>query len=132
MRDIKEIEKRYKDPGRIPKRGSRLLKKRYFFFLILVIAFITNPGESKHKEAVSKKVNSIVLPPAPSGLEYAGNHPYVDQLVNTHVYRSNYYLFSTTKVSWDNQVITIGLGLFGYVFLSDMIDNDIEQWADKR
>jgi hypothetical protein len=29
MRDLKEIEKRYKDPNRIPKRGRNLFKKRY-------------------------------------------------------------------------------------------------------
>lgn len=125
MRDIKEIERRYKDPNRIPKRGSHLIKKRYFLFLILIIALITNPTENEHKEAVSKKVNSLVLPVDPSGSGYVGNHPYVDQMVNTHISRSNYYLFSTTKVSWDDQVITMGLGLFGHVFLSDMIDREI-------
>jgi len=125
MRDIKQIERRYKDPNRIPRKGSHLLKKRYFFFLILVIALITNPGEDSHKAAVSKKVNSIVLPADPSGSGYVGSHPYVDQLIDTHVSRTNHYLFSTTQVSWDNQVITVGLGLFGHVFLSDMIDREL-------
>jgi hypothetical protein len=131
MRDIKEIEKRYKDPNRIPGRGSRFIKKKYFFFLILVVAFITNPDTNKHKEAVGERVNSIVQASDPLSSGYTGSHPYVEHMVNTSVSRNNYYLFSTTEVSWDSQVVTIGLGLFGHVFLSDMIDGKIKEKIDK-
>lgn len=107
--------------------GSHLLKKRYLLILILIIAFFTNPNEEKHKEAVKQKINRMVLPVDPSGSGYVGNHPYVDQFVETYVSRSDYYLFSTTKVSRDYQVITIGIGIFGHVFISDMIDEKLKQ-----
>ncbi|NDV96290.1 hypothetical protein D0T84_15415 [Dysgonomonas sp. 521] len=131
MRDIKEIEKRYKDPKRIPKKGSHLLKKRYLLILILLIAFFTNPSVEKHKEAVKQRVNKIVLPADPSGSGFVGNHPYVDQFVESYVSRTDYYLFSTTTVSRDYQVITIGLGIFGHVFISDMVDEKLKQIGSK-
>lgn len=127
MRDIKEIEKRYKDPNRIPGRGSHLFKKRYLLFIILLIAFITNPDEEKHREAVKHKINSIVLPPDPSGSGYVGSHPSVDPLVNNHITVNNYFLFSTTRAFWNNEEATIGLGIFGYVFISDMVDKAINK-----
>lgn len=127
MRDIKEIEKRYKDPNRIPRRGSHLFKKRYLLFIILLIAFITNPDEEKHREAVKHKINSIVLPSDPLGSGYVGSHPSVDPLVNNHITVNNYFLFSTTKAFWNNEEATIGLGIFGYVFISDMVDKAINK-----
>lgn len=120
MRDIKEIEKRYKDRDRIPKRTSGLFKKKYLIIIILVVAFATNPSENKHKEAVKAKVNSIVMPVDASG--YQVGNAYVDQLVTTHVGSSSYLLFSTTEVTWNGETWTVGFGVFGNVFLSNVID----------
>lgn len=123
MRDIKEIEKRYKDRNRIPKRTSNLFKKKYFIVIILIVAFITNPSENKHKEAVRDKVNGIVMPVDISG--YQTENPYIEQLIATRVSSTDYLFFSTTQATWDNQTVTIGFGVFSNVFLSKMINEII-------
>lgn len=125
MRDIREIEKRYKDRDRMPKRASGFFKKKYLILLILIVAFATNPGEEKHKEAVKAKVNSIVMPVDASG--YQAGNAYIDQLVTTHVGSSNYLLFSTTEVTWNDETRTIGFGAFGNVFLSNMVDEALNK-----
>jgi hypothetical protein len=114
MRDLKEIEKRYKGSNRIPKRGGNLFKKSYLIILALIVAFLTNPDEQKHKEAVKSKIENIVMP---SQSEYNAGNPYIDQLVNTHVGSTSYFFFSTTEVTWDEEKRTIGFGIFGHVFL---------------
>lgn len=123
MRDIKEIEKRYKNRDRLPSRTSNLFKKRYLIIVILIVAFITNPNENKHKEAVKNKVNGIVMPIDASG--YQTENPYIEQLIATHVSSSDYLFFSTTEATWNNQTITIGFGIFSNVFLSKMINEII-------
>lgn len=133
MRDIRAIEERYR--RRQESKGKIVLKKRYFIILILVVAFITNPNEEKHKDVMKSRVfevvgsNSLFLENATDLLGYESN-TVIDQLVDSYVSSDNYFLFSTTNVTWQGQTRTIGLGIFGNVFIPDKVDEMIKNYQE--
>jgi len=126
MRDIEEIEERYRN--REARKGKiNILKKRYVIILVLLIAFITNPSEDKHQQVVKSKINEVlrisVLPAEKdeqSGYEF--DNVLVDQIVDSYTSYNNYFLFSTTDVIWKGKTDIIGIGLFGYVFIPGKVD----------
>lgn len=103
--------------------------------MILVVAFITNPNEEKHKDVMKSRVfevvgsNSLFLENATDLLGYESN-TVIDQLVDSYVSSDNYFLFSTTNVTWQGQTRTIGLGIFGNVFIPDKVDEMIKNYQE--
>lgn len=124
MRDIREIEARYR--RREESKGKiNILKKRYIIILILVIAFITNPSEEKQKSAVKSRIYGMIHSnPLISNEEIPTyqSDMLVNQIVDTHVSYSNYLLFSTTSVTWKGETMYIGIGIFGYVYIPEKVD----------
>ncbi|MFV0418405.1 MAG: hypothetical protein ACK5KT_06720 [Dysgonomonas sp.] len=124
MRDLREIEARYR--RREESKGKiNILKKRYIIILLLIIAFITNPSEDKHKSVVKSRIYSVIhsdLLISDDEMSGYESDIFVNQIVDTHVSYSNYLLFSTTNVTWKGDRMLIGIGIFGYVYIPEKID----------
>ena len=90
---------------------------------LLLIAFITNPGEGSHQLAVAKGGGFV-----PTILMNDGSIPVIVAFVITS---KNYLVFSLTKVKRNNR--TIGIGAFGCVYLFASVlpnlDDDDERQA---
>jgi hypothetical protein len=127
-------------------RGKTKRRIRNFFILavigaIAVAAFLTNPGQEKHKEAVRNKFDTYMQKTLKDGLSGANNDwgkagqiiggavsgAIVAQLTDQVVSVGNYYLFSTTKITWNGQTNVVGIGAFGNVFLSGKIDDALKK-----
>lgn len=125
MRDIREIEERYK--RRQESKGKiNILKKRYIIILVLAIAFITNPGEDKHKSVLKSRIYEAihpeVLPGNTDNTYLFESDMLVNQIVDSYVDYSNYFLFSTTDIMWQEHKAVVGIGFFGYVFIPDKVN----------
>lgn len=124
MRDIREIEARYR--RREESKGKiNILKKRYIIILILIVAFITNPSEDKHKSVVKSRIYGVMyVNPLTSNEESSAYQTdmLVNQIVDTYVSYSNYLLFSTTNVTWKGETMYIGIGIFGYVYIPEKVN----------
>lgn len=97
--------------------------------LLLVIAFFTNPKPDFHKtdlkHRVYKELNIDTLQQEkPDNLfDYITNFTnnigksMVDKTVDNTVQVEDYYFFSLTKVTYQGQTKTIGMGAFNQLFL---------------
>lgn len=115
-------------------------KATYFVILILValvvIAYLTNPDERQHQAASKEKLHQIadnllakygIEPGFISGLGIDFTDPFVDSLIESHITVDNYFLFSTTNVTWDGRSQIIGIGIFKQVFISNKADEILQQ-----
>lgn len=115
-------------------------KATYFVILILValvvIAYLTNPDERQHQAAAKEKLHQIadnllakygIEPGFISGLGIDFTDPFVDSLIESHITVDNYFLFSTTNVTWEGQSQIIGIGIFKQVFISNKADEILQQ-----
>ena len=107
-------------------------KTRIFALLVIVlmlVAFWTNPTKEQHEEAVRAKAILLLKEQAGTknrsivdfGVQLFGN-TLIDQFMKNHIKTDNYYLFSVTKVYWENQETILGVGAFKKVWLSKKID----------
>lgn len=71
-----------------------------FFAAFLFVAFLLNPDEEKHRQAVIDKAGR-------NGVS----------LKNKHVTAEDYWIFSLTHLKDGNEQRTIGAGAFTYVFI---------------
>jgi len=120
-------------------------KKRYFLLAIIgaivLAAVLTNPGQEKHQEAVKNKLDSYVqkkINPTDKGNIFGktlggmlggaiGN-----TVANNIISRDNYVLFSTTKMDWKGEDKVIGIGAFGYVYVSGQVDEALDEGLFKK
>jgi uncharacterized protein (TIGR02145 family) len=113
-----------------PKGIFSSLASRMYSVLgtVLLIAFITNPGEGSHQFAVAKGGGFV-----PTIMMRDGLIPVIVALVITS---KNYLVFSLTTVKSSNRII--GIGAFGCVYLfADVLpdfddDDDDEDDDDER
>ncbi len=121
------------------------MKKRYLAFIILllvgVLAAFTNPKQEIHKEVLKAKISmhlqqsaSVGVNEASTSWERAGQSFglmlgsfIVDQAVNKLVSTNNYVLFSTTRITWQGETHTIGVGAFGNVYVSGKVDEALKK-----
>ncbi|TDS14923.1 DUF4359 domain-containing protein [Sphingobacterium paludis] len=97
--------------------------------ILMVLAFWTNPTKEQHEDAVRAKAIVLLKEQAGSenqsivdfGVQLFGN-TLIDQFMKNHIKTDNYFLFSVTKVHWDNQETILGVGAFQHVWLSKKID----------
>lgn len=114
------------------------MKSNYSIYVIiglLALAFITNPGTQKHKDAVKEKISEAMnaemkkneMPGGEAGaaIGSAFGGALIDGIVNNLVSSDNYFVCSTTKVTFQGETKVIGIGLFGMVFLSDKLDEKL-------
>ncbi|HLS93942.1 uncharacterized protein DUF4359 [Sphingobacterium allocomposti] len=112
-------------------------KTRIFALSVIILmlaAVFTNPTKEQHEEAVKAKVLTL-LQAAPTeknsdainfGIQLFGG-TLIDQFLNEHIKVDNFYLFSLTKVRWENQETIIGGGAFKQIWLSPKIDEKAEE-----
>lgn len=126
MRDIKEIEARYE--YRKNTRGKvNLLKKRYILIFILLLALITNPGKEKHKHKIMQRVEAAMGANVfPADIKDMQNDPFLDRIVDSYIDYSNYFFFSTTSAKIRGSSKTVGVGVFGYVYIPDKLEEVIK------
>jgi hypothetical protein len=99
--------------------------------LVAVIAFLTNPNEAAHKEAMNVRANTIMdeivaeqNPLVSIAWNTLGGSRLLNEFVNASVTTDNYFLFSVTKINWDNDSYIVGIGAFGNVFISRRLNKD--------
>jgi len=109
-----------------------------FLFLVIAIAFFTNPTPSEHKAAVKEVLYEHLKKSMKTnfsdfsidqntglgtGMMFGG--ALVEMLVENMVTSEDYYLFSVTQITWKNSTRTLGVGLFGRVMISDKLEEDL-------
>ena|ERR1051325_3050504 len=118
------------------------LKTRHYILLgilaLLVAAAITNPPVEAHRAAMNQALHQYmnekdVEPENLTGALLTGTllSAGTDKLITA----DNYFFFSLTKLDLVVATRTIGIGIFGHVFLfgsvQDMIDHEKNKWKDK-
>lgn len=116
------------------------MKTKHFIVIgisiILLIAIITNPDTNRHKEEVKSKIHEYLQNSLANDVNEAddkwskasnlfGNllgETVINNMVNTMITSNNYILFSTTNATSEGKTKTIGLGIFGNVFLSNKVN----------
>jgi len=93
--------------------------------IILLVAALTNPGLTQHKDAVKGKIISYIKKRAGAGGGFGAllAEAMVQQTVNGIVTNDNYLFFSLTKINWEGDSRIVGLGLFGNVFTFGKIND---------
>jgi len=97
--------------------------------LIIVITFFSNPKRDEHTFAVELRLTSLLEKTLEEettsafdyniGIKVVG--PAIYEIVN-RVSTENYLFFSLTKVNYQTDSKTIGIGILGKVYLSDRLE----------
>ena len=103
--------------------------------VFVVIAAITNPNQSRHKEVLEDKIKtymqkSIKNQGSDEFVSLFGNllgNVIVSKLIDTFVSTDNYILFSTTKLTWQGETKVIGIGAFGNVFITKQLSDALDK-----
>ena len=112
------------------------MKKLFLFLIVLaglaVIRYLTNPTEAMHREAGKEKLEKImentlmrygVGKNILSSLGIDPGNKYVGQMIDSHISIDNYYVFSLTRLKWEDKSYVIGVGIFNKVFISNKVDD---------
>jgi hypothetical protein len=93
--------------------------------VLAVAAYMTNPPVDQHREAAKQRVGELTQASMGKESSLLGSlgaaagktlaTPVLAQVVNSE----NYYLFSTTTLTWNNVANVVGVGAFGRVFLGE-------------
>lgn len=100
---------------------------------ILVLALATNPTVEKHRDAVKENVEAKVsnnLGNDDNLLKRtfkAASDIITPTVLNNSINRKNYFLFSITTLKLGGSTSTIGVGLFGMVFVNKEAFDKIKQ-----
>lgn len=130
------------------------MKLRYLFiFIIILLAgslFFTNPDKEMHQAFIKDKLTSIMNQKVEDELnenkdlnlnflaEFSKNiipvinDKIVTYMMDTHIRRENYYLFSTIEILYHDQWKTIGLGIFDKLFLFPKVEEEIQKFDIKK
>lgn len=104
---------------------------------ILIAGFITNPSETKHKEALKETVRAGLSKALQMNGVKQGNqfHEVItdrfyediiwQELLAGSVTRKNYLFFSTSQITYLNKTYTAGFGAFGYVFVFKEVERQV-------
>ena len=114
-------------------RGSGIITL-VIIALIAVVAFITNPDEAAHKTAMQERANTVMdeivaeqNPLVGIAWNTLNGSRLLNEFVNASVTSDNYFLFSVTKLNWDNESYSVGIGAFGNVFISRRLNKDLAE-----
>ena len=121
------------------KKGQLILA---VIAVVALVAFITNPSEESHREAVRNaletSMNNTIEEKTSDGLKGLGKAlgnmfgtKLLDTVVNETVSRDNYGLCSTTKCRYNGEDYVVGLGLFGHVFVSSKLETVFQDYLKK-
>lgn len=112
--------------------------------LLLMTMVFTNPDSSLHKDAVKLKFNSFMQKKMnddlggnkDEGVNIGGQlgmmfgNAIIDRVVDSAVSSDNYLLFSLTKFTFKGESRVMGIGVFGNVFISDKVDEELDKQMD--
>jgi hypothetical protein len=96
---------------------------------------VTNPSQDKHKLAlkdkfissISKEIENQEQKTGMEVLQLSVATIVIDNMINKTVTSTSYLLFSTTKIEIDGNEKTIGFGILGHVYLSNKIDEVLNE-----
>jgi hypothetical protein len=121
------------------------MKKNYLILIIIgvivFVAILTNPNADRHKEVIKNKLNSYIQKSMKESLTETDNEweqagqalgmmlggALIDRIIDNLVSTDNYVLFSTTKISWEGETKIIGIGAFGNVFITNKLDEAMNE-----
>lgn len=103
-------------------RNKVRIKKKYILILILIIAALTNPSITKHQTAVVDKIESFLQKKSNATTPSVSGLFLIEDQIKNKISSSSYLFFSTTEVTIENRTETIGIGVFGMVFISGAVD----------
>lgn len=121
------------------------MKKNYLYYAIIgaiiLVAILTKPNHDRHKEVIKNKLNSYMQKSMKQNLTETDNvwaqagqalgmmlgGALVDRIIDNLVCTDNYVLFSTTKISWEGETKVIGIGAFGNVFITNKLDEAMNE-----
>lgn len=100
----------------------------------MLTAVFTNPTAEQHEKKVKEKALALLKEETGKdgkavvdlGLQLFGS-TLVDQFLQNHIQVDNYYLFSLTKIRWENKETIIGGGAFKQIWLSPKIDDKTKE-----
>ena len=100
--------------------------------IILVLGFITNPSQERHKEIVLNKFKPEIISAFSENkdlekittgdvLGFMLGSSITEKFLDNLITVDNYYFFSLTNITWNKQTKTIGIGFFGNIlFFKDL------------
>jgi len=101
-----------------------------------VAAYLTNPKPDQHREVAKQRINQLMQESMSEAHPLLGSigaavgktllSPMLDNIVNSN----NYYLFSTTTLTWNGVKHVVGTGAFGRVFLGEKFDQVYKSMAN--
>ena len=108
---------------------------------VIVIAVLTNPNQDRHKEVLRAKLTSFMQKSMSRGVSVSNEEwdnssnalgimfggLIVEGIIANVVSTENYLVFSTTKVTWDGDTKVIGFGAFGNVYITDKLDEALNE-----
>lgn len=122
------------------------MKKRYLFLLIFlltgILMYLTNPGPEKHRKAVYSEIESILkeqkqqllqananpnLSKMLEGLNDESIQSMVVPFLEQAVLVADYKFFSLTRIDLGTGVYTVGLGIFGKVFIAPQLKEKVKE-----
>ncbi len=103
--------------------------------LILLAAYLTNPGKELHKEQLKIKLTEVIgeaMQERQDDLivygawEMAGGMM-IEAFTGNNMSVDNYFLFSLTRLHWDGRSYIIGIGGFGQVYITKRLDKELAE-----
>ncbi len=108
-------------------------KNALWIFLILLVAmFITNPSEMQHRDTLIKAFLANDSLTKKMGNKESVNRylesTLINKVIESLMYRENYYFISLTKVSLEGNSKTIGIGVFGKVYILKEFSQNLKNY----
>lgn len=118
------------------------MKKNYVIAgiigLLVLVAVFTNPNQDRHKEVIKAKLTTYMQKSLKESMSDSENNfgqaiglvfggIIIDQIVENLITTDNYVLFSATKLTWEGEAKTIGIGAFGNVFVTKQLDDALNE-----
>ena len=103
--------------------------------VILLAAYLTNPGEELHKEKLKIKLTEVLdetMLERQDNLiifgawELAGGKM-VEAFTENYVSVDNFFFFSLTRLHWEGESYIVGIGGFRQVYITKRLNNELAE-----
>lgn len=105
--------------------------------IFLLVAVLTNPNQDRHKEIINRELTAYMQKSMQESLTETSNEwrlagqalgmmlggAVIDRIIDNLVSTNNFVLFSTSKITWAGETQTIGIGVFGNVFITNKLED---------
>ena len=102
-------------------------------FILLLAAFLTNPRRETHLQELQVKLTEAIDAsmserqnddPVTYNAWKLGGKQMVGLFTKNYASVDNYYVFSLTRLRWENESYVVGIGAFGNVWITGRIDKE--------